>query len=340
LRGEFFNSVREKLKYSDRSKYFQIISRLENLGVHTKLDELKKCKNEWGASSVALEEVFLAMGVALIQIHADDLVDHGYLAAWILKDISQLSGISFPLLVVELIRVFSEPDSHLPASIWMSLAAIVNQKTKAGEGQNALKRLLNSNAAKLTSTVVDGVWKVGLYSKNGESDIAADLVWRTLGSPSAAQRWRAAHSIRCFARFGKWEVIDALIGKFNSTDAHPYQAQELPFYFLHARLWLLIAIARVALDHPQKVTKYAAMLKAIALDTNVPHVLMRHFAACALLACASGGGIVLSESDTKALKEVNESPFPEKKITEYQVRAVCFTKVAQIRCRGRSSNLT
>lgn len=318
LKREFFNAVRNKLKYAERPEYVQIVSRLETLNIYIKLNELKQCKGEWGTSSVALEEVFRDIGATLIQIHADDLVEHDYLSHSTLTEISQLSGIPLPALVLELIRVFAEPDSHLPASIWMTLAAFVCQKTKREEGQTALKRLLNSNAAKLASTVMDGVWKEGLYPRTGETDIAAGLAWRCLGAPSAAQRWRAAHSIRCFARLGKWEVLDALVRRFHSTDAHPFQAPELPFYFLHARLWLLIAIARVAMDHPQNIARYADLLKTVALDANVPHILMRHFAAQALLACASSGSIVLSDGDTEALKKVNESPFPKKKTKVYE----------------------
>jgi len=317
LKGRFFENLRGKVKYAERPRYVQIIARLETLDIYTKLRELKECKEKWGTSSAALEKVFHDIGAPVIQIHADDFVHHDYLSGSKLKEIAELSGIPMPLLALELIAIFAAPDSHLPASIWMGLAAIICEKTKQGEGQIALKRLLNSSSAKLASTVVDGVWKDGLYPKNEETDIAAGLVWLTLGSPSAAYRWRAAHSIRSFARFGKWEVIDALIGRFHSTDAHPYQAPELPFYFLHARLWLLIAIARVAMDYPQKAAKYADALKAIALDKSTPHVLLRHFAAQALLVCASGGSIVLSEADAKALRTVNESPFPKKKSKEY-----------------------
>jgi hypothetical protein len=199
----------------------------------------------------------------------------------------------------------------------MGLAAILCDKAKHGEGQIALKRLLNSTSAKLASTVLDGEWVESLYPKNGEVEIAAGLVWIKLGSPSAAFRWRAAHSIRSFARFGKWGVIDAIIKKFNSTDARPFQAPELPFYFLHARLWLLIAIARVAMDYPQNIVKYAELLKTISLDKNTPHILLRHFAAQALLTCASSGSLVLSEADINVLNTVNESPFPKIKSENY-----------------------
>jgi len=317
LKGGFFDSLREKLKYGERSKYVQIVAQLETLDIYTKLRELKVCKEKWSTSSTALGNVFRDIGVPLIQTHADDLVHHDYLSGSSLKEIADLSGIPMSVLALELMTIFAAPDSHLPASVWMGLAAIICEKTKQGEGQIALKRLLNSKSATLASTVVDGVWKDGLYPKSGETDIAAGLVWFRLGSPSAAHRWRAAHSIRCFARFGKWEVFDAIIDRFHSTEAHPYQAPELPFYFLHARLWLLIAIARVAIDHPQNVAKYVDKLKAIALDKSMPHVLLRHFAAQTLLVCVRGGSVVLSEADAKALRTVNESPFPKKKTKEH-----------------------
>jgi hypothetical protein len=316
--GEFLDLVSKKVKYSERPRYLQIISRLENVTLYTILGELKRLKLEWGMSSSALDEVFHAMGVPLVQIHADDLVHHDYLSNSTLKDISQLSDIPFPELALELIFVFAEPDAHVPASVWMSLATIVCQNSKSDEGQIALRRLLNSSAAKLTSTVVDGSWKQGLYPEPDETEIAAGFVWRSLGSPSAAQRWRAAHSIRCFARFQKWEVIDALIRRFYSTDAHPYQALELTFYFLHARLWLLIAIARLAIDYPIEVARYADTLNAIALDQSTPHVLMRDFAARAILSCAAGGAISFSAAEIEALKRVNESPLPKRNTTEYE----------------------
>lgn len=317
LKSGFFDSLRETLQFSERSKYVQIISRLGNLDIFTKLRELKVCKERWGSSSASLENIFRETGVPLIQIHADDFVSHDYLSGSQLKEVADLSGIQMPILALELIAIFAAPDSHLPASIWMGLAAIICEQTKDGEGQAALKRLLNSSSAKLASTVVDGVWKDDLYPKGGQTEIAAGLVWLTLGSPWAANRWRAAHSIRCLARFGKWEVVDALVGKFHSMNAHPYQAPELPFYFLHARLWLLIAMARMAIDHPQNVAKYADMLKTISLDNDVPHVLSRHFAAQALQTCADSGSITLSEVEAKALKAVNKSPYLQTETKQY-----------------------
>lgn len=317
LKDGFYDSLRAKLKFSERPEYIRIIAGLENLDIYTKLGQLKLCKEQWGSSSVSIEEVFKKIAVPLLRMHADDFVSHDYLSGFNLKEIAELSGIPMPDLALELITIFAAPDSHLPASIWMSLAAIICERTTDGEGQAALRRLLKSNSAKLASTVVDGTWKNGMYPTNGQEDIAAGLVWLTLGSPHAAFRWRAAHSIRCFARFGKWDVIDAIATRFHSVDAHPYQAPELPFFFLHARLWFLIAIARLAMDHPKNVAKYADMLKAIALDENIPHVLMRHFATRAILTCRDSGSLVLKAVESEALRVVNQSPFPRKTTKKY-----------------------
>jgi hypothetical protein len=41
-----------------------------------------------------------------------------------------------------------------------------------------------ANAANLSTGVADGPWKAGLYPANNQPQIAADLVWLKLGSPS------------------------------------------------------------------------------------------------------------------------------------------------------------
>ncbi len=45
----------------------------------------------------------------------------------------------------------------------IALACFVCDEAREGEGQAALKRLLNCEAAKLSSTVIDGEWKDGAY---------------------------------------------------------------------------------------------------------------------------------------------------------------------------------
>jgi hypothetical protein len=158
--------------------------------------------------------------------------------------------------------------------------------------------------------VLDGPWKKGLYPDNETTAISAGLVWRMLGSPVAADRWRAAHSVRCFARLERWNVVDALVAKLGQKDAHPFQAPELPFFFMHARLWLLIVLARIAPDSPKAIAKYKDALVGVVHDKEQPHVLMRHFAARAVLACADAGACKLPKATRRLLQNIGLSPHP------------------------------
>ncbi len=309
LKGDFFGDLRAKVVFSDRPRYIQVISSLENLNLYTKLDELKKCKSGWGTSSVALTSTLEALGIPLLQRHADDFVDSDYLALHAMKELSDLSGVSSSRLALELMKIFAKPDASVAASVWLALASAICGEAEDGEGQAALKRLLNSNAAKLASKVLDGEWKAGIYPANDPVEIFSGLVWRMLGSPNASDRWRAAHSVRCFAKFERLSVIDALVARFAAEDAHPFQAPELRFYYMHARLWLLIALARIALDHPRNVARYQEILFKTILDEESLHVLMRHFAAEAIRSCAESGNLKLSAIMEKQIRDIDVSPF-------------------------------
>ena len=313
LKEEFFGGIRSRVAFPDRHQYIRIVAELENLTMYERLDELRKCKEAWNDSSAALTHVFEELGVPLVRRLSDDNSGSKLLSVYDLKQVSDLSGIPIAVLGLELIKIFSSPGFDVPASVWLDIASIVSAEAEPGEGQQALTRLLNGNSAKLASSVADGEWKEGLYPPNDQVEIAAGLVWLKLGAPSAAERWRAAHSVRRFAKFERWDVIDALVARLGKEDAHPFQAPELPFYFLHARLWLLIALARLAKDAPKNIARYGQYLKEIIIDDESPHVLMRHFAAQTILGCNASGSLKLSLKEKRQIAEINLSPFPQLK---------------------------
>ena len=308
LKGGFFTSLRKKVPFRYRAQYVRNICKMENFYFYWKLDELKECKQSWAGSSAALEQVYRELAVPLIQFHADDLVTDGRLSGYLINEISDITGVSVAELVLELIKIFARPDSFVSGAIWLAFASFFCSQVDEGQGQFALKRLLGSDAAKLADNVVDGDWKNGLYPENDITAVATGFVWRMLGAPAAESRWRAAHSIRCFARLGRWEIVDSLVDHINSKTAGAFQASELKFYYLHARLWLLIALARIAIEYPGEIARYKDNLLTIATNKNDPHVLMRHFAARALLSCIDAGKLDLPTSTTQYLRNADFSP--------------------------------
>ena len=308
LKGRFFADLRNKVPYGDRAKYVRNVAALENLSFYWKFAELKEAREAWEGSSVALTDVYGEIAYRLINAHAEDLVDDGRLSDSSIKEISDVTGVAIPDLTIELIKAFARPDRTVSGSIWLALATFICPEAEAGQGQLALKRLLSSEAARLADSVADGAWSTGLYPPDDFGEIAAGIVWRVLGSPNAIDRWRAAHCLRSFAKFGRWEVIDNVVARISRVDAGSFQAKELPFFYMHARLWLLIALARMGRDFPAQIARYKDELLSYVLEDKNPHVLMRHFACRALLTCMEAGKLKLAAKTAARVREADRSP--------------------------------
>lgn len=306
----FFGHLRSKVALGQQPTYLRLIAGLECLDSYAKLRELNTCKLSWASRSAAIAATFRELSIPILHIHAEEFLSFGHLSTYRLTELSDLTGVGGLALSLELVELFAGHEWAIPAAAWLGLASNFCGQAADGEGQKALVRLLNSSAAQLTSSVYDGAWKRGMYPSGNFRAIASGMLWFMLGSPAASDRWRAAHALRCFARFGRWEIIDALVARFPSKEASGFQAPELPFYYLHARLWLLVAFARIALDDPKHIANYKSHLLKVALQDRPRHVVMSHFAARALLACVDAGALALSNDKVQSLRVIDQSPFP------------------------------
>lgn len=317
LKEGFFKALREKVPYDQRGVYIEHIARLEHLFFYWKFAELRHAKDEWISSTSSLASILKSLAIPLIIEHADELINDGRISGSNIKEISELTAVPMPELIIELIKVFARPDYSVSGSVWLAFATFICGEADAGQGQIALGRLLSSEAARLSDSVGDGAWFDGLYPQSDLSEVSAGLIWRVLGSPKAVDRWQAAHSIRTFAKNERWEPIDRLVDKLDAVNAGAFQAKELSFFYMYARLWLLIALARLTIDYPERIARYQKQL-LVVFDGELSHILMNHFAAQALLSCVDAGTLVLADDLVDRLRKINTSPYPrldEKLIT-------------------------
>ncbi|AVR87177.1 hypothetical protein [Thauera aromatica] len=122
----------------------------------------------------------------------------------------------------------------------------------------------------------DGPWHDGLTPPSSCWEALAGYLWVALGSPVAAKRWEAAHAVRACVELGWMDLLSALAARASTGSATPFADQGLVFYEWHARQWLLIGLARGALDQPAAVQPFVSFLTASAIEE---HALLRHFAA-------------------------------------------------------------
>ncbi|MBN9686409.1 MULTISPECIES: NACHT domain-containing protein [unclassified Corallococcus] len=301
--------LRAKVLFADWPRYIELIARQPSLDLYAKAHELEACQEAWSAASAAVPKALAAAADWIVRENADDFVPSGYLSTWQLKRMTKLTGVDEHALTLALLHQYSRPGTDVPAAVWLSFAAAFNTNSAPGVGQAALTRLLASGAAKLAALVADGAWNERLYPPDDSLQVTAGLIWFALGSGHAERRWMAAHSLRTAVRLGRSDVLNAVVARFDERDAGAFGAPELPFYYLHAQLWLLIALARIAMEAPQAVAAHRAFLERTALDTADPHVLRQHFARAALLACQDTGQVQLPPVLRKSLVQVNRSPF-------------------------------
>ena len=308
LKSSFFVALRNKVPYDSRVKYIRNIANLENLLFYWKFEELREARETWKESTAALGDVYKELACLLISSHAEDLILDGRLLDKEIDDLTRMTNVPVFDLIADLIAIFARPDRSMSGSVWLALATRICPEAEAGQGQMALERLLTSEAADLADNVADGAWTEGLYPDNEFEDVAAGMIWRALGSPKAVDRWRAAHSLRGFARIDRWAIVDRVVANIGLVDAGPFQAAELPFFYMHARLWLLLALARMAKDYPLHIARYKKELLAIALEDGMPHVLIRKFASEVLLTCFEIDKLDLSVETVRKVRQATKSP--------------------------------
>ena len=189
--------------YNYRTEYIRNVAALKicySIGVR----ELKEAGKHGKLSSAALTDIYSETRFSLINAHAEDLVSHGSLSGSEIKEISELSGVPIPDLIIELIKVFARPDRMVPGSVWLAFASFICPKAKAGQGQLALKRLLSDAAARLANNVADGPWIKGLYPPDDFVQIASGMIWRALDLLPRLTLARGPLSA-CVRKFDRWE---------------------------------------------------------------------------------------------------------------------------------------
>lgn len=168
---------------------------------------------------------------------------------------------------------------------------------------------------------------------NEPKEGAARLLYALMGDIDLRVRWRAAHCARSLARLGVIGVIDELVRQYPNISERSYRRPEAPFYWLAARLWLVIALDRIALESPAAVRRQAGKLLEIATDEVLPHVILRAFAKSAVSKLVESGEIELDGVQQAELERSNSSPIRRKKSRE--LRDTSFDRYNYVRKKGR-----
>lgn len=309
VKTDAFATLRAKVAYVDRSQHIGAIVSARNLELFAKNKLLASLRTDWLSSSPSELSVLKDSGTSLIRQHASELVAKEWGSLYELRELSQLSGTPHHELAIALVDAAATDELETASTVWLRLATDISPKADPNVPRAALSRLLNSGAARLADEVGDGGWTSALQVDGSSEAVTAGLIWFCLGLPHARDRWRAAHAVRTLARLGRWTVIDQLFERLDASGAGPFQDQRLPFFTMHAQQWFLLAIARIALDHPREIRRHRKRLEAVAFNDRFPDVGLREPARRALMSCLKGERSKVAARTIRKLQKVHVSAF-------------------------------
>ncbi len=136
----------------------------------------------------------------------------------------------------------------------------------------------------------------------------ARFLYALMGDVDLRTRWRAAHALRSIARLGDADSLAEIIALYDRTAEPVFRAPDTPFYWLAARLWLVIALDRIAVETPSILRPHGNQLFDIATDDSFPHVLLRSFAKSAVRKLVANDNLTLNSTQHDMLDRANTSP--------------------------------
>lgn len=192
------------------------------------------------------------------------------------------------------------------------------QPAATGAVFDSLSDLFEELAPETTSS--DGAFDDLVQPPEPTPVALAGLIWTALGDTAMEIRWRAAHSVLLLVKLGREHELHALLEYARGgCSAEPFVDQRLPFYGLHARMWLLLALARAGYEANREVlTCFVPWLAEVVMGTA--HAVNQELAQQALTALTEGKPVAPGSAVETALATLLHAPAHEMDWTERDAR--------------------
>ncbi len=137
-------------------------------------------------------------------------------------------------------------------------------------------------------------------------ETAGRFLYAIMSDIDTRLRWKAAHTLRILARQGCRGIVTATIAQAQRCTETSFRDPISPFYFLAARLWLVIAVHRISAETPATLVDSKDPLYQLATSTDIPHVAVFEYSKRSLLKLQDCGLVSLNDDQMSILTSVNQ----------------------------------
>ncbi len=228
---------------------------------------------------VALRKAMAEVVLSVCRTNPESARRKGWWSSFPYREIVDGGIVSDGEIVDAVLEGFLAKVTVLPAGELFQMLEPLASRLTSDEADDALHFGLSLLESDLHPDDGDGPWNEGMKPLDSCEAALAGYLWAALGSPTTSVRWEAAHAVRATIELGWTPVVNALAKLAVVGSPGAFVDKRFVFYEWHSRLWLTIALSRCAAEHRNTVSIFGEYLLASAKEE---HVLLRHFAACAL----------------------------------------------------------
>lgn len=306
--NELFDRMRQAVPVARWADHVAALGHASKLSTDLVLDAVAAASAAWPASAAVAAKV-RRVALASVGDAPLDFVESRWAIRRLVTKVAELSGCSRDEIVGRIARSVADHVDQIDIGGMLGLAEAVVDTLGPADASDALDYALDRLEPNLKDTDADGPWRPDLMPPADVPNAVAGLLYASLGSPKAEHRWRATHALRRFCQLGQSDVVSSVVGLLNIEPPAAFTDATLPFYPLHARLYALIAFARAADEVPALLRPHAYTFARLAL-ADLPHVLIRGFAAKVVLLLEAAYPGTVTDETLGQLRVVNTSQYP------------------------------
>lgn len=221
-----------------------------------------------------------------------------------LASVLSMTGLQPPQLAELVLAGMEAHVNRLNASRIFELAVVAAGLLTPSEAAD----LATWYADRLATRVPEGDRHAAPVDADYPADLdtaTSQMLFAVMGDCDVRMRWRAAHAARRLASLRCVKTLRALLSTYELRTVVAFRSKQLPFYWLAARLWFVLAWQRIVNDDPATGVIAGEALLGIALNDAFPHLLVRAIARDACLALSASGWTPSVSDLARELDRVN-----------------------------------
>jgi hypothetical protein len=246
----FFEEACKRVSLGKEAEFTRALAETAEFNVYHLRSFLEQFPEAW-RTRLAVKAALANTVKSFCRRYCLAITKHRYYEVLPFKTACELSGITEDEIVDIVLAAIGEATAVVGAGRLFTLVGLLAVKLSRAEAHEALSFGLDLFESLLKESDGDGPWSAMLAPPVETNAAMAGYIWAGLAAPQASLRWEAAHVVRGLCTLERNEVLAQLINLAQTAKGGPFADAHLHFYHLHARQWLLIALARVAKENPR-----------------------------------------------------------------------------------------